>query len=132
MFKPANVSKLVNIYLPLPNYLRAADIERLSRAFKTRQVLEGELNPQLTKLAWENTNEFFARFRKIVTPSHFIGNFRLTDKGIKADIAITDKTLIEYEGVITLKRRAFNDYWKLGDSYKDAPGFFGVDIFTRS
>lgn len=130
MFKVANQDHIVDVYLPLPDFMRPTDLERLLRAFKARESLKGELNPSLDKKHTETFDQFYLRYRKFKEPTHLFTNFRLTEKGIKANLLFTDPTLVAFEGVLRIRRRAFNDYWRLGEQNKDAPGFFGFDIFT--
>lgn len=132
MFKVANQNQIVDIYLPLPDFMRPTDLERLLRAFRSRGVLKGELNPSLNKESSETFDQFCLRFRKLQNPTHLLTDFRLTEKGIKANILFTDPSLVAFEGELKVTRRTFNDYWRLGDQNKDAPGFFGFDIFIKN
>lgn len=132
MFKAANQNQIVDIYLPLPDFMRPSDLERLFRAFRSREVLKGELNPSLNKKSSETFDQFCLRFRKLQNPTHVLTNFRLTEKGIKANVLFTDPSLVAFEGELKVTRRTFNDYWRLGDQNKDAPGFFGFDIFIKN
>ena len=129
--KTANQTVIKDIYLPLPAFMRITDIERLGKAFRERGTVRGELNPNVAKHANETHDEWFSRYRRIVNVSHVLDNFRVTEKGIKANLTIHHPSLVAFEGRIQLVRRAFNDYWRLGDCYHNAPGFFGFDIIAK-
>ena len=132
MFKKSHQTGLTGIYLPIPNYFRQTDLERLCRAFKNRKTLYGYHNPFFQRKQGESIEAFFTRFRVInpAVATHLFTNFILTEKGIKADITFIDEQLANYEGNFTLGRRANNDYWFFAGQRENAPGFFGFDIFT--
>lgn len=131
MFKEANQTVIKDIYLPLPEFMRITDVERLCKALRERGELRGELNPIIAKHPGESLTSYHARYRHIANVSHVFDNFRITEKGIKANLTIHHPKLIEFGGPIRLSRRAFNDYWKLEDNYRNAPGFFGIDIIAE-
>lgn len=134
MFKKRGEITIKDVYLPLAGYMRPLDKERLCRALRDRKVLRGDHNPVITRRLKETTEQFALRYRKLLVDdgSHIFFNFRLTDKGIKADLTFLDPVLIGFEGNLIFKRRAYNDIWfNAGKKDYSAPGFIGVDIFTR-
>lgn len=128
MYKTAHQTGIKDVYIPLPSYFRPSDEERLCRALRARENIYGDVNPDEDP-NWRSVRDNYAAFRTIQNKRHVFTNFRLTDKGIKADLVFLCKELVAYEGNFELKRRSFNDLWFSETSKIPCPGLFGIDVY---
>lgn len=128
MTTPKKLAEVPAIEIPLPDWFRPADFQRLKAALAKRTVY-GSVNPKLndknfSKIVpeesshrfcnfWENGEKFRATLEILDTPS---------GKKLLSALKDTQKT------PLYVCRRMNNDPWRLGNETVNAPGFFAIDL----
>lgn len=128
MTTPNKLATIPAVDIPLPDWFRPADFQRLKAALTKRSVY-GYTNPSLN-----NKN-----FPKVVIEScsHRFVNFWENGEKFRATLEILDtpagKQLLSAlnpssGNTFSVRRRMNNDPWRLGNENNNAPGFFAIDI----